>query len=117
MPFILWDPGNPGGIACPMGSLPARAIFSAPGISLRMRGRLKVPTLVMIITKVGTFNLPRILKEMPGALKMARAGKLPIGQAIPPGFPGSHKMKGMDRVRNVVRKAASLKPKKPEVTG
>ena len=59
----------------------------------------------------------RTVEEMPGALKMARAGKLPIGQAIPPGFPGSHKMKGMDRVRNVVRKAASLKPKKPEVTG
>jgi hypothetical protein len=36
---------------------------------------------------------------------------------VPPGFPGSHKMKGMDRVRNVVKKAASLKPKKPEVTG
>ena len=35
---------------------------------------------------------------------------------IPPGAPGSHKMKGMDRVRNVVKKAAALKPKKAEVT-
>jgi hypothetical protein len=47
---------------------------------------------------------------------MARAGKLPFSQVIPPGFPGSHKMSGMDRVRNIVRKAGSLKAPKPEVT-
>jgi hypothetical protein len=35
---------------------------------------------------------------------------------IPPGFPGSHKMSGMDRVRNIVRKAGTLKAPKPEVT-
>ena len=43
-------------------------------------------------------------------LAMLRAGKLPIAQFVPPGAPGSHKMKGMDRVRNVIRKSASLKP-------
>ena len=69
----------------------------------------------MVPGSVGMFNVPRMLKEMPGALKMARVGKLPIGQAIPPGFPGSHKMEGMERVRNVIRKSASLKAPKPEV--
>ncbi len=69
----------------------------------------------MVPGSVGMFNVPRMMKEMPGALKMLRAGKLPIGQVIPPGFPGSHKMHGMDRVRNVVRKSASLKPVKAEV--
>jgi len=71
----------------------------------------------MLPGSVGMFNVPRLMKEMPGALKMARAGKLPLRQMVPPGAPGSHKMKGMDRVRNVIKKAASLKPKKPEVTG
>ena len=70
----------------------------------------------MVPGSVGLFNVPRLMKEMPGALKMALAGKLPFKQVVPPGFPGSHKMKGMDRVRNVIRKSASLKPKKPEVT-
>ena len=44
MPSILCEPGNPGGIACPIGSLPARSIFSAPGISFIMRGTLNIPT-------------------------------------------------------------------------
>ena len=70
----------------------------------------------MVPGSVGIFNVPRMMKEMPGALKMLRAGKLPIGQAIPPGFPGSHKISGMDRVRNVVRKSASLKAPKAEVS-
>ena len=70
----------------------------------------------MVPGSVGMFNLPRILTEMPGALKMARAGKLPFNQMIPPGMPGSHKMHGMDRVRNVIRKSSSLKAPKPEVT-
>ncbi|MDE3094997.1 MAG: 4Fe-4S dicluster domain-containing protein [Chloroflexota bacterium] len=70
----------------------------------------------MVPGSVGMFNLPRIMTELPGALKMLRAGKLPLAQVIPPGAPGSHKMKGMDRVRNVVRKSAMLKPKKAEVT-
>ena len=69
----------------------------------------------MVPGSVGMFNVPRMLKEMPGALKMARVGKLPIGQAIPPGFPGSHKMEGMERVKNVIRKSNSLKAPKPEV--
>ena len=69
----------------------------------------------MVPGSVGMFNVPRLLQEMPGALKMARVGKLPLAQAIPPGFPGSHKMHGMDRVRNVIRKSASLKPPKAEV--
>ena len=64
---------------------------------------------------VGMFNVPRLLKEMPGALKMARVGKLPIAQAIPPGFPLSHKMEGMERVKNVIRKSNRLKAPKPEV--
>ncbi len=70
----------------------------------------------MLPGSVGIFNVPRLMKEMPGALKMMRAGKLPIAQTIPPGFPGSHKMRGMDRVRNVVRKSASLKAPRAEVT-
>ena len=70
----------------------------------------------MVPGSVGMFNVPRLLKEMPGALKMARVGKLPIAQVIPPGFPGSHKMEGMDRVRNVIRKSASLKPARAEVS-
>jgi hypothetical protein len=70
----------------------------------------------MVPGSVGLMNAPRMLQELPGALRMMRAGKLPIAQAIPPGAPGSHKMKGMDRVRNLVRKASALKPKKAEVT-
>jgi succinate dehydrogenase / fumarate reductase iron-sulfur subunit len=69
----------------------------------------------MVPGSVGMFNVPRLLAEMPGALKMLRVGKLPIAQMIPPGAPGSHKMDGMDRVRNVIRKSASLKAPKPEV--
>jgi hypothetical protein len=65
---------------------------------------------------VGIFNVPRMMKETPGALRMLRVGKLPLAQAIPPGFPGSHKISGMDRVRNVVRKSASLKAPKAEVS-
>lgn len=70
----------------------------------------------MVPGSVGMLNVPRMMAEMPGALKMARAGKLPFSQVIPPGFPGSHKMSGMDRVRNIVRKAGTLKAPKPEVT-
>ncbi len=70
----------------------------------------------MLPGSVGLFNIGRMTKEMPGALRMARAGKLPIPQAIPPGFPGAHRMKGMDRVRNVIRKSSTLKPVKAEVT-
>jgi heterodisulfide reductase subunit C len=70
----------------------------------------------MVPGSVGMFNVPRLMSEMPGALKMLRVGKLPIAQMIPPGAPGSHKIKGMDRVRNLVRKASTLKPKKAEVT-
>jgi succinate dehydrogenase / fumarate reductase iron-sulfur subunit len=69
----------------------------------------------MVPGSVGLFNVPRLMKEMPGALGMLRVGKLPLAQLIPPGAPGSHKMSGMDRVRNVIRKSASLKPKRPEV--
>jgi hypothetical protein len=46
---------------------------------------------------------------------MLRAGKLPLGQMVPPGLPGSHKISGMDRVRNLIKKAKTLKPKKAEV--
>ncbi|MBF6599213.1 MAG: succinate dehydrogenase iron-sulfur subunit [Dehalococcoidia bacterium] len=70
----------------------------------------------MLPGSVGMFNVPRLLVEAPGALRMLRVGKLPLAQAIPPGAPGSHKMQGMDRVRNVVKKAALLKPKRAEVT-
>ena len=37
------------------------------------------------------------------------------GQASPPGFPGSHKIRGMDRVRNVIRKSEGLKPRKATI--
>jgi succinate dehydrogenase / fumarate reductase iron-sulfur subunit len=70
----------------------------------------------MVPGSVGLLNVPRLMAEVPGALRMLRVGKLPLSQAVPPGFPGSHKMHGMDRVRNVIRKSASLKPKKAEVT-
>ena len=69
----------------------------------------------MVPGSVGMFNVPRLTKELPGALKMLRAGKLPLKQMVPPGLPGSHKISGMDRVRNVIKKAKSLKPKKAEV--
>jgi len=69
----------------------------------------------MVPGSVGMFNVPRMMKELPGAIRMALAGKLPVAQVVPPGFPGSHKMKGMDRVRNVIRKSASLKRSKAEV--
>jgi succinate dehydrogenase / fumarate reductase iron-sulfur subunit len=71
----------------------------------------------MVPGSVGMFNISRMTKELPGALKMARAGKLPLNQVVPPGLPGSHKMRGMDRVRNVIRKSWTLKPKKAEVKG
>lgn len=70
----------------------------------------------MVPGSVGMFNVPRLAKEMPGALRMFRAGKLPLNQLAPPGAPGAHRMQGMDRVRNVVRKSASLKPRKAKVT-
>lgn len=69
----------------------------------------------MVPGSVGMFNLPRIAQEMPGAIRLALAGKMPFNMVIPPGMPGSHKIKGMDRIRNIVRKSASLKPKKAEV--
>jgi succinate dehydrogenase / fumarate reductase iron-sulfur subunit len=69
----------------------------------------------MVPGSVGIFNIRRMLKETPGAIRMALAGKLPISQVVPPGFPGAHRIKGMDRVRNVIRKAAGLKPKPAEV--
>lgn len=69
----------------------------------------------MVPGSVGMFNVPRLMAEMPGALKMARVGKLPLFQMVPPGVPGSHKISGMDRVRNLVRKSGALKPPKPEV--
>ena len=42
----------------------------------------------MVPGSVGMFNIPRMTKEMPGALRMLRVGKLPLAQVIPPGFPG-----------------------------
>ncbi|HZP57464.1 MAG TPA: succinate dehydrogenase iron-sulfur subunit [Dehalococcoidia bacterium] len=76
--------------------------------SIKDGGRLN--EVWMVPGSVGLFNVPRLLAEMPGALKMLRAGKLPVSQMIPPGAPGSHKMHGMDRLRNVIRKAETLKP-------
>jgi succinate dehydrogenase iron-sulfur subunit len=87
------------------------AIFTK---SIEDGGRLN--EIWMVPGSVGMFNLPRILTEMPGAMKMARVGKLPFSQMIPPGMPGSHKMHGMDRVRNVIRKSSSLKAPNPEVS-
>jgi succinate dehydrogenase / fumarate reductase iron-sulfur subunit len=69
----------------------------------------------MIPRSVGLFNIGRMSKEMLGALKLLRVGKVPLSQAVPPGFPGAHRIRGMDRVRNVIRKAARLKPKPAEV--
>ena len=69
----------------------------------------------LFLGSVGMFNVPRLMSEMPGALKMLRAGKLPVEQLIPPGAPGSHKIKGIERVRHLVMKSGSLKPPKPKV--
>jgi len=69
----------------------------------------------MVPGSVGLFNIPRMTKESIGALRLLRVGKVPLNQVIPPGAPGSYKISGMDRVRNLVRKSASLKPRKPEV--
>jgi len=71
----------------------------------------------MVPGSVGMFNIARMSQELPGALRMLRAGKLPIAQAVPPGVPGSHKIEGMERVRALVRKSGSLKPRKPQVVG
>ncbi len=46
----------------------------------------------MVPGSVGMFNVPRLAKEMPGALRMFRAGKLPLNQLAPPGAPGAHRM-------------------------
>lgn len=81
--------------------------------SIKDGGRLN--EVWMLPGSVGMFNVPRMTKELPGALRMLRAGKLPFAQVIPPGAPGSHKMEGMDRVRNLILKSATLKPRKAEV--
>jgi succinate dehydrogenase / fumarate reductase iron-sulfur subunit len=75
--------------------------------SIEDGGHLNEPWL--FIGSVGLFNVPRLIKEAPGLIKALRAGKMSLAQAVPPGFPGAHRMKGMDRVRNLIRKSASLK--------
>ncbi len=49
--------------------------------SVRRMGRLD--EMRLLPESVGIFNVPRLLKEMPGALRMLRAGKLPWKSAIP----------------------------------
>jgi succinate dehydrogenase / fumarate reductase iron-sulfur subunit len=69
----------------------------------------------MVPGSVGLLNVPRLMSEAPGALRMLRVGKLPLGQLVPPGAPGAHRIGGMERVRNLVRKSTGLKPAKPEL--
>jgi succinate dehydrogenase / fumarate reductase iron-sulfur subunit len=64
---------------------------------------------------VGLRNARRLVGELPGALRMLRAGKLPPAQFIPPGVPGSHKIHGIERVRNAVRRSGELKPQMPTI--
>jgi succinate dehydrogenase / fumarate reductase iron-sulfur subunit len=64
---------------------------------------------------VGLFNVLRLMKELPGAVRLVRAGKLPRSQLVPPGAPGSHKIKGIDRIRNLASRSGSLKPRPPTI--
>ena len=64
---------------------------------------------------VGMLNVRRLTEELPGALRMFRAGKLPPAQYIPPGAPGSHRIPGIERVRRLVRRSQELKPAKPAI--
>ncbi len=49
--------------------------------SVRRMGRLD--EMRLLPESVGMFNVPRLLGELPGALRMLRAGKLPWQSAIP----------------------------------
>jgi len=49
--------------------------------SVRKLGRLDEAS--MLPGSVGWFNVPRLLSEMPGALRMLRVGKLPWSHALP----------------------------------
>ncbi|MCI0849824.1 MAG: succinate dehydrogenase iron-sulfur subunit [Chloroflexi bacterium] len=68
--------------------------------SVRRLGRLD--EMRLLPESVGIFNLPRLLSEMPGALRMLRVGKLPWSQALPwhKPIPGvKHVRRMYDRVR------------------
>ena len=76
--------------------------------SVRRLGRLDEVTLLP--SSVGFFNAPRLLSEMPGALRMLRAGKLPWTHALPwhKGIPGvKHVQRMYDRIRSDRKKEAS----------
>ena len=49
--------------------------------SVRRLGRLD--EMRLLPESVGIFNAPRLLRELPGAFRMLRAGKLPWKHAVP----------------------------------
>ena len=76
--------------------------------SVRRLGRLDEARLLP--ASVGFFNVPRLLSEMPGALRLLRAGKLPWSHALPwhkpiPGI--KHVRRLFDRVRGERKKEAA----------
>ena len=76
--------------------------------SVRRLGRLDEVTLLP--SSVGFFNAPRLLRELPGALRMLRAGKLPLTHALPwhKGIPGVKHIRRMyDRIRSEKKGKAS----------
>lgn len=76
--------------------------------SVRRLGRLDEVTLLP--SSVGFFNAPRLLREMPGAIRMLRAGKLPLTHALPwhKGIPGiKHVRRMYDRIRSERKRKAS----------
>lgn len=67
--------------------------------SVRRLGRLDEVRLLP--ESVGIFNAPRLLRELPGALRMLRAGKLPLTHALPLHKP----IPGIKHVRRLFDKA------------
>lgn len=77
--------------------------------SVRRLGRLD--EMRLLPESVGMFNVPRLLRELPGALRMLRAGKLPWQSAIP----FLHKpIPGIKHVQRLYDSARSHKKEQPK---
>ncbi|MEX1255898.1 MAG: succinate dehydrogenase iron-sulfur subunit [Dehalococcoidia bacterium] len=73
--------------------------------TVRRLGRLDEVTL--LVQSVGVWNVPRLLSELPGGLRMLRAGKLPWGHPLPWHKP----IPGIKRVRRLFERVRSEKKK------
>jgi succinate dehydrogenase / fumarate reductase iron-sulfur subunit len=73
--------------------------------TVRRLGRLDEVTL--LVQSVGFWNVPRLLSELPGGLRMLRAGKLPWGHPLPWHKP----IPGIQRVRRLFERVRSEKKK------